>query len=810
MTNKNEWNEWNEWKGLTETEAAERRVRYGANALPVPRHRLLGLILRQFRGIFNLMLLIAAGVTFFLGEPIDGAFILSFVFLGTALNVYQEHKSNQAADKLKAYLLNTITVVREGIEKEVPTETLVPGDILKLESGDIVPADAIVRVARDLLVDETTFTGESIPVTKRVSASSATAADEERLLQGIVIVRGNALAEVTAIGQETQLAHIASTASTVQAESELVKSVDKISNFIMKVTLLTLGFVVLANILIEGREADVTGLLIFAIALAVSAIPEALPLVLTFSLSRGALEFAKRDVIVKRLSAVQDLGSVNLLCTDKTGTITENHLVFSNVYPMAESPYDPLVLARLAAINLHERIPEPFDRASDEALTQAQRQIVERYSLAQEEAFDPALRSNGAIVKQADGSTLHIRRGSPEYFFGEGLISRAAVADWLQAEEEKGHRVLGVSYDDGTGARFGGFVSFVDRIKDSTIATVAAAKQMNVAITVITGDALKVAEAVGREAGLVTESAEVTEAAAFLALSLAERKKRLSSIRVFARTTPEQKLELIQLLKEQFTVGYLGEGINDAPALKAAHVSMVVQSAADVARETADIVLLQNDLRVIVDGIRFGRETHANTMKYIRATLISNFGNFYAVAIGSLFISFLPMLPKQLLLLNLLSDFPMMAIAFDRVSAQEVEQPQRYDLHSLYIIFVTMGLVSTVFDFICFGLFYRISPAVLQTNWFIASVLTEILLMLSIRSLAPITKAGWPAPSIVILSVIAMALAVGLPMIPATAAFFEFQTPTMAHLGIILGIAFAYLVVTELVKRPLSVFVKKK
>ena len=807
MTNKNEWNE---WKGLTEAEAAERRVRYGPNALPVPKHRLLGLIARQFRGIFNLMLLIAAGVTFSLGEPIDGAFILLFVFLGTALNVYQEHKSNQAADKLKAYLLSTITVIRDGTEKEVPTETLVPGDILKLESGDIVPADAIVREDRDLLVDETTFTGESIPVTKRASASSATAADEERLLQGIVIVRGNALAEITAIGQETQLAHIASTASTVQAESELVKSVDKISNFIMKVTLLTLGFVVLANILIEGREADVTSLLIFAIALAVSAIPEALPLVLTFSLSRGALEFAKRDVIVKRLSAVQDLGSVNLLCTDKTGTITENHLVFSNVYPMAESPYDPLVLARLAAINLHERIPEPFDRASDKALTQAQRQIVERYSLAQEEAFDPALRSNGAIVKQADGKTLHVRRGSPEYFFGEGLIPRDAAAEWLQSEEEKGHRVLGVSYDDGTGAHFGGFVSFVDRIKDSTIATVAAAKQMNVAITVITGDALKVAEAVGREAGLVTESAEVTEAAAFLTLPLAERKKRLSSIRVFARTTPEQKLELIQLLKEQFTVGYLGEGINDAPALKAAHVSMVVQSAADVARETADIVLLQNDLRVIVEGIRFGRETHANTMKYIRATLISNFGNFYAVAIGSLFISFLPMLPKQLLLLNLLSDFPMMAIAFDRVSAQEVERPQRYDLHSLYIIFVTMGLVSTVFDFICFGLFYRISPAVLQTNWFIASVLTEILLMLSIRSLAPITKAGWPAPSIVILSVISMALAIGLPMIPATAAFFEFRPPTMAHLGIILGIAVSYLVVTELVKRPLSGFVSKR
>ena len=279
---------------------------------------------------------------------------------------------------------------------------------------------------------------------------------------------------------------------------------------------------------------------------------------------------------------------------------------------------------------------------------------------------------------------------------------------------------------------------------------------------------------------------------------------------MFARTTPEKKLELIELLKEQYTVGFLGEGINDALALKAAHVSMTVQSAADVARETADIVLLENDLRVIVDGIRLGRETHANTLKYIRATLVSNFGNFYAVAIGSLFISFLPMLPKQLLLLNLLSDFPMMAIAFDRVAEEEVAQPQRYDFRSLYIIFITLGLVSTVFDFVYFGLFYRISPGVLQTNWFIASVITELLLLLSIRSLLPIEKAGWPAPIVVILSAVAIVITVALPLIPWTAAFFEFTRPTLAHLGLILSIALLYLVITELVKRPLARFLSKR
>ncbi len=306
-----------------------------------------------------------------------------------------------------------------------------------------------------------------------------------------------------------------------------------------------------------------------------------------------------------------------------------------------------------------------------------------------------------------------------------------------------------------------------------------------------------VAEAVGREAGLVKRKDEVIEAQSFLSMPLQEQHRRVGAIRVFARTTPEQKLELIELLKEQFTVGFLGEGINDAPALKAANVSMVVQSAADVARETADIVLLKNDLRVIVDGIRLGRETHAKHLKYIRATLVSNFGNFYAVAIGSLFIDFLPMLPKQLLLLNLLSDFPMMAIAFDKVSDKEIAHPQRYDFKSLFIIFISLGLVSTVFDFIYFGLFYQISPEVLQTNWYVASVITELLLLISIRSMLPVEKAGMPAPLIIILSVAAFIATLAIPMIPWTAEFFEFVKPTWGHLGLIVGLATLYLIISD-------------
>ncbi len=795
----------NKITGLSSEEVREKIAKIGPNALPVPRHRFLKLVLRQFRGIFNLLLIAAAIVTYLLGEPIDAAFILFFVILGTSLNIYQEYKANAAAEKLKTYLRSTITTIRDGAKQEIPTDQIVPGDILSLESGDVVPADCIVREVRGLQVDETTFTGESIPVTKEaVIDPDHKITEVNRLLQGVIIVSGNAIAEVTTTGVNTKFAGIAKTASKVQSDSELAKGIDRISKFILKTTLITLLFVIIANLIIEGKGTDIPELFIFAIALAVSIIPEALPLVLTFTLSNGALKFAKKKVVVKRLTSVQDLGSVNLLCTDKTGTITENHLVYINSFQTTESPYHPLILSRLAAIGLDERIPEPFDRASDEALTTEQRTVVEQYQIITEEAFDPSIRSNGVVVKHIDGAQLHIRRGSPEYFYDLGLISDEEAGKWLEKEEKHGHRVLGVSFDEGKGAIFGGFVSFVDNLKSTTVETVEMAKRMNVAITIITGDALVVAEAIGREAGLVSKSDEVMTSSDFLAMPNSEQHSRIGSIRVFARTTPEQKLELIKLLKERFTVGFLGEGINDAPALKAADVSMVVQSASDVSRETADIILLENDLRVIVDGIRLGRETHANTMKYIKATLVSNFGNFYAVAMGSLLISFLPMLPKQLLLLNLLSDFPMMAIAFDKVSEKEIKHPQKYDFKTLYTIFITLGLVSTVFDFMYFGLFYRISPEVLQTNWYIASVLTELFLLFSIRSMLPIGKAGKPAPLIIWLSAAAITLTIALPIIPATANFFEFVTPIPAHLGLIVALAAIYFIVTELVKSPLA------
>lgn len=794
--------------GLTDDEVEARRQQYGKNTLPQPRFRFLKLLFRQLKSIFILLLIAAAIVTFALGEPFDASFILVFVFLGVALSLFQEYKSNAAAEKLQSYLVRTITVRRSGLDREVPVAELVPGDILKLEPGEVIPADATVIDTTEFIVDETSFTGESVPVYKTAYAGGEVT-DAVRVLQGTTVVHGLAYAEVTATGQGTRLASIAETTSTVDTAGELTKGVDRISSFILRTTLITLLFVVLANIAIEGEAADIPHLLIFAIALAVSVIPEALPLVMTFSLSHGALRLAKKQVIVKRLSSVQDLGSIELLCTDKTGTITENRLVYKNEYLIPGTHWHPLVLSCLTAHDLNERHPEPFDQASMTALSTEQRAVLGSYELVTEEPFDPELRSNGAVVRHTDGTTMHIRRGSPEYFMKQGLVDGATVAAWLRAEEEQGRRVLGVAYDTGNGLRFGGFVSFADGLKASTKKTLAEARDLNVAVTIITGDSLVVAQAVGREVGLVKHDGEVMETSEFFKLSTIEQHERVGNIRVFARTTPEQKLSLIALLKERYTVGFLGEGINDAAALKAAHVSLVVPSASDVARETADIVLLQPDLRVIIEGIKLGRETHANTLKYIRATLVSNFGNFYAVAIGSLFVTFLPMLPKQLLLLNLLSDFPMMAIAFDRVGKAEIREPQKYEFRSLYIIFITLGLVSTLFDFMWFGLFYKEGASILQTNWFIASVITEILLLFSIRSLVPIEKAGLPAPIIMWLSGFAFCGTLAVALVPALASYFEFTTPSSSDLTLIVALAFMYLVVTELVKRPLMRFLRK-
>jgi len=557
-------------------------------------------------------------------------------------------------------------------------------------------------------------------------------------------------------------------------------------------------------------------LIIFAIALAIGVIPEALPLVMTFSFSKGAAKLAKKKVVVKRLSAVEDLGNIEILCSDKTGTLTENHLKVAARFASDKDKEEEVLLLSLLAASTATDSHDPFDNSIRLAAGKSGRQWKENYKVLFDSPFDPRyLRNN--VLAERDGQVIFLVRGAFEVIApmcNQGDLAGAEV--WSKEQGRLGRRVLAIATKsiknlnfDNFCARFReeeaelklqGLISFADPVKASTISAVAKAKDLGVSIKIITGDSLEVAAAVGLEVGLCQSLAEAISASDFSKLDEKEKSEALQRYHVFARVSPEQKHEIIKRLQANHSVGYLGDGINDAPALKAAGVSLAVDNASDIAREAADIILLENDLNIIIDGVREGRAIFANSIKYIKATLASNFGNFYAVAVASLLVDYLPMLPLQILLLNLVSDFPMIAIAGDNVDDEELLSPRHYEVRDIIIAALSLGVISTIFDFIFFALFSRISPAVLQTNWFIASTITELLFIFSIRSRLFFLSAKRPSAILVYLTVPAALAAVIIPYTNFGQTFFSFVPPRPQHLLWILGIAFLYLLSTEIFK----------
>jgi Mg2+-importing ATPase len=559
-------------------------------------------------------------------------------------------------------------------------------------------------------------------------------------------------------------------------------------------------------------------LIIFAIALTVGVIPEALPLVTTFTLSSSARKLANQGVVVKRLTSIEDLGSIQVLCTDKTGTLTQNKLSVAEVLKLNEST-DPVFIGSLAISNIFEQESLPnnaFDLALFAKLENAQNIELSNYHLVNEIPFDPNRRRNSVLVRKGGDSKL-IVRGSPEEMIQLDVnISKKekeSILDWIKNQGKLGRRTLAISVadwnnnskyteqDEPNSISICGIISFVDEIKPTTKDVVEQAKSLGVRIVVLTGDDPIIAGAVASEAGITENREDVLTGAEFDNLSNGEKSNIVKRLNVFARVSPKQKFEIVQLLQESYLVGFLGEGINDAPALKVANVSLVVESASDIARETADIVLLKHDLGVIINGIIEGRKAFAKTVTYIRATLLSNFGNFFAIAFASLIIPYLPMLPVQILMVALLSDFPMFSISTDNVSIKDLKNPKNYNTKEIIIIALLLGVVSTLFDFIIFGTFQRFGEGILQTNWFIGSIATELVLLFSIRTNKVFFKANTrPSNTIIILSVVALIITLALPFTGIGVSLFHFVRPSLQHLGIIFLIVLGYFLTTEFVK----------
>lgn len=807
--------------GLSSNQVDHLLQKYGKNQFITQELGWWQILLRQFKSPFVYLLFGACLLSFLLGETLDGLMILLFVTINATLGFYQEYHSEKTIKLLKKYITPKIEVIREGKEEKIETTLLVPGDIVSLEPGDIIPADVRFIKTGNLTLDESILTGESVPAEK--SAEEQTYEPKEIYetqnigFSGTTIVSGSASAIIIATGKNTIYGKIAYLTTQVKKESIFEKEIARFSKFTLGLVGITLILVVLASIAIK-ESPSLVELTIFSVALAVGAIPEALPVVMTFSLSLGALNLAKNQVIVKRLSAVEDLGSIEVLCCDKTGTLTENHLTVDEIY--SHDKTKTLIYGLLASSHSLKKIrkkDDAFESAMLNKLTLDEQKLIEGFKHLLAFPFDPLRRRSSSIIEKDSLYQLTVR-GMPDNIIERSTdlspSQKEHVLAWIVQKGKEGRRVLAVASKNLDSAHITdadvskiennlsllGVISFIDPIKTTTYEAITQAKKLGIKIKILTGDSKEVAGSVAYQIKLINSPEEVTTGQEFENRAIEDQQEAIEKYHVFARVSPQQKYKIIELLQKKYEVGFLGEGINDAPALKLANVALVVSNASDIARETSDIVLLKKSLNVIIEGIKQGRNVFVNTTKYITATLSANFGNFFAVALASLIIDYLPMLPLQILLVNLLSDFPMIALATDSVDEESTKYPKRYQLKNFALIALILGSVSTIFDFLFFGVFFRTSPSTLQTSWFMGSILTELLFVFSIRTKLFFLKGKKPSLALLSLFTAAFFLTLIIPYTAIGYQIFKFSSPTSSQLLIIITISTLYLITTEAVK----------
>ena len=805
-------------KGLESESIPKYKKQYGKNILENQKVTGWHILLRQFMSPFMYLLLGAAILSYFLGEKIDSFMIILFIVVNTGLGFYQEYKSENIIKALKIFLKSYTIVRRDGIEKRIEKSDLVPGDIVIVGPGDIIPADIRLMEVQGLEINESVLSGEAEAVskdTKTVKKIKQLYEAKNIAFAGSTVSSGQGVGVVIGIGSHTAFGKISALSSETVRISSFEIGMRKISNMILKIVGVTFIFIFLLKLGFSHSSTDFFEFIIFSIALAVSVIPEGLPLVITFTLSHGAKRLAKSNVVVKRLSSIEDLGSIEVLCSDKTGTLTENKMQIAEILDASKN--ETLFFARLGSImpTREQPIVNPFDEAIFAGIKKTEVKILQSYTKLSEVPFDPIRKRNAVLLEHENNSELVVRGAYEEVVKLCNKISAKMSKEHSQfilEQGKNGHRVLALAHkniktkscdikNEEKELELVGLISFYDPLKESSLEALEKAEALGVKIKILTGDSKEVSGAIGRQTGLIINEKMVLTGEEFMALSEPEQKEAANKYSIFARVSPEQKYAIIETLQKTYTVGFLGEGINDAPALKVAHVGMVVSNASDVAREAADIILLQKSLSVIIDGIEEGRRVFANNVKYLKATMASNFGNFYAVVVASFLAGYLPMLPIQLLLLNLLSDFPMMSIANDSVDQKELEKPRHYNIKDIFLVCTVLGIISTLFDFFFFGVFFQFGADTLRSNWFIASVLTELALIFSIRTKGSMFKTVRPSKMVFVLTIVAAALTLALPFTQLGHNVFSLHPPTMNQLFIILGALLVYIFCTELAKR---------
>lgn len=806
--------------GLTEEGANRARRRYGANtAAQRGRHSDLKLLWGQIASPMMLLLLGAGVLSLAVGSMIDAWIILGIVGLSVLIGFWQEHAAAHAVEVLLARVAVNTVVVRGGADREVPVLEVVPGDVVRLRAGNLVPADAILLEANALHVDEAALTGESMPTEKRpgpVDAQTPLAGRLGSLWFGTHVVSGTATALVVRTGGRTAFGEIARRLNTQPPTSDFQRGVSAFGGLLVRVTSVLVFGIFTANMYFQRPFLDS---FLFAVALAVGLVPEMLPAIVSITLSAGAHRMAKRGVIVKRLAAIENFGSMNVLCADKTGTLTEGTVKLEGTLDTLGGTSARVL--RYAAANA--TFESGFLNPVDAALRAAAPDLAGLTRL-DEVPYDFIRKRLSVLVDQADGAPLLITKGALANILAvctDALLPdgrrvplsevRAGIEQRFEALSEQGQRVLGLatrslpdhrgtSAPDEAGMTFEGFLTFADPPRADAGTVVNGLRELGIRLQIITGDnravASRVARAVGIEAPVVLSGPDLH------LLSDAALVARVGSVDVFAEVEPNQKERIILAQqKAGNVVGFLGDGINDATALHAADVGISVDSAADVAKEAAEIVLLQHDLSVVIDGVREGRATFANTLKYIYITTSANFGNMLSMAGATLFLPFLPMLPRQILLNNFLSDFPAMTIATDHVDAAQLARPQRWDVKRIRNFMFVFGAISSLFDFMTFGVLWWLGETeeVFRTGWFLVSLLTELVILLVMRTHRPFLQSR-PSTPLLVATLATAGLTVALVVLPIGKPFGLVPLPPML-LAACLAVTAGYTAASEIAKR---------
>ena len=807
--------------GLTEKEAAERLKEYGPNTIKTGTGASAVLLfLSQFKSPVTLLLIIAALLSAGLGDVADTLIILTIVIISSLLGFWQEKGAADAVKELLKMVQLHCTILRDHQKKESPVEVVVPGDIVFLSAGDIIPADSLILQSQELFVDEAAFTGETYPVEKSAGvlpADTPLAKRRNALFMGSHVISGKATALAIKTGKDTEFGKISSQLQQKAPETDFEKGIRKFGYMLMEITLLLVIVIFAINVYLHKPPLDS---FLFSLALAVGLTPQLLPAIISVNLSTGARRMAKQQVIVKRLSSIENFGSMNILCSDKTGTITQGKVNLKDAVDIAGKHSDKVLQYAWVNASLQQGFHNPID----DAICAAYKESPGSFKVQSEIPYD-FIRKRLTIQVKDDKQNLAITKGALNAVLSvcsqaqavDGKLlniddCKAGIIQQYQQFSDEGYRTLGVAYKptDGTGnftkdeekgMIFLGFITLFDPPKPDVTATINNLNNLGVKLKIITGDNALVAKSLALQVGM--KDPKILTGAGLQKMSNAALIHQAPLTDIFAEVEPNQKERIITILKKAGNVvGFMGDGINDAPALHTADVGISVNTAVDVAKQAAEIVLLSQDLDVLINGIIEGRKTFTNTMKYIFMATSANFGNMFSMAGASIFLPFLPLLPKQILLTNLLTDFPEMAIATDRVDQINIQSPQHWDLKFIRRFMVTFGLLSSVFDYLTFGVLLDVFHAkekTFQTGWFIESVMSATLIVLVVRTRLPFFK-SLPGKYLSVATVCILFFLLVLPFTPLAAWFGFAQLPLAFYLWMALIIV-CYIISAELVKR---------